>query len=68
MQTINVQLDLSTPTGRRLLRQMEKHPKAAKVQYPLPEAINGITFPHEDVWEEVETKFNEHYGTNYKFK
>lgn len=66
--TVTVQINTDTPTGRRLLREVEKHPKAAKVEYPVPEAISGATHTHEEVWSEIETKFNDHYGTNYKFK
>ena len=39
MQTIHVEIDISTPTGRRLLKEVERHPKVAKVEYPLPEII-----------------------------
>jgi hypothetical protein len=66
--TVTAQINIDTPIGRRLLKELEKHPKAVKVEYPLPEAISGITYTHEEVWSEIETKFNEHYGTNYKFK
>jgi hypothetical protein len=69
MQTINVQIDISTPAGRRLLREVELHPKVAKVEYPLPEAISETnTFTHEEVFGKLEKKLNEHYGTNFKLK
>ena len=66
--TVTAQINIDTPIGRRLVKELEKHPKAVKVEYPLPEAISGTTYTHEEVWSEIETKFNEHYGTNYKFK
>jgi len=68
MNTVNVKIDITSPTGRKLLREIEKHPKAAKIEYPMPDAISGNTYTHDDVWTEIEKKFNEHYGTNHKFK
>lgn len=69
MQTINVQIDIATPTGRRLLKEVEKHPRVAKVEYPLPEVIVGQkTHTLEEVFSSVEEKLNNHYGTNFKLK
>jgi hypothetical protein len=69
MQTINVQIDISTPTGRRLLKEVERHPKVAKVEYPSPETIAGEkTYTIEEVFSSVEEKLNNHYGTNHKLK
>ncbi|MFT3753709.1 MAG: hypothetical protein QM800_12825 [Paludibacter sp.] len=67
--TVTAQINIDTPTGRKLLKELEKHPKTVKVEYPLPDAIAGQKlYSHEEVWSEIETKFNQHYGTNHKFK
>ncbi len=66
MNTVNVQINIDTPTGRRLLRELEKHPKAAKVEYPIPEAISGTTYTHEEVFNECYDILSEHYGTDVK--
>ena len=29
MQTVKVQIDISSPTGRRLLKEVERHPRVA---------------------------------------
>lgn len=69
MQTVHVQIDITTPTGRRLLKEVERHPRVAKVEYPLPEAIDGQkTYTIEEVFSAVEKKLNNHYGTNHKLK
>lgn len=69
MQTVNVQINIATPTGRRLLKEVERHPKVAKVEYPVPEAIAGEkTYTIEEVFSNVEEKMNNHYGTSHKLK
>ena len=69
MQTINVQINIDSPTGRRLLKEVERHPKVAKVEYPLPDGIAGEkTYTIEEVFSKVEEKLNNHYGTNHKLK
>lgn len=69
MNTVSVQIDITTPTGRRLLREVEKYPKVAKIEHVLPEAIAGQKWHTiEEVFSEVEKELNEHYGTNYKLK
>jgi len=69
MQAIHVQIDISTPTGRRLLKEVERHPRVAKIEYHLPEAIAGQkTYTLDEVFSSVEEKLNNHYGTNHKLK
>jgi len=41
METINVQINIASPTGRRLLKEVERHPRVAKIEYPLAEEIVG---------------------------
>jgi len=69
MQTVNVQIDIDSPTGRRLLKEVERHPKVAKVEYPLPVAVAGEkTYSIEEVFSKVEEKLNNHYDTDHKLK
>ncbi len=66
MQTINVRINIDSPTGRRLLEEVKRHPKVAKIEYPL---IDGEkTYSIEEVFSKVEEKLNNHYGTNLKLK
>ena len=60
-------IDVSTPTGRRIVRDLEKR-RVVKLEYPLPEGIEDNTYTHEEIWDKVENKLNDHYGTNYKLK
>lgn len=69
MSQVIAYIDISTPTGRRLVKELEKHKKAVRVEYPLPEAINGTTtLNHKDVFGKLENKLNEHFGTSNKLK
>ena len=62
METVYVQLDLTSPTGRRLLRELEKYPKVAKIEYPLPEGIAGQkTYTLEESFDECCDILSEHY-------
>ena len=62
METITVQIDIDTPTGRRLLRELEKHPRVAKIEYPLPkELAEKKTYTLDEVFEECYDILSEHY-------
>jgi len=69
MQTINVKINIDSPTGRRLLKEVERHPKVAKIEYPVPDSIAGEkTYTIEEEFSKVEEKLNNHYGTSHKLK
>jgi hypothetical protein len=56
-------IDITTPTGRRLVKELEKHKKTVKVEYPLPKAIaDEQTYTHEEVFSDLRKKLKEHYG------
>ena len=62
METVNVRINITTPTGRRLLREVEKHPKTAIVEYPLPEGISEQkTYTIEESYEECCKILSNHY-------
>ena len=67
MNTVKVQIDISSPTGRRLLREVEKHPKVAKIEYPLPEGMAGEkTYTLEESFEECCDILSENYGVDVR--
>ena len=69
MDMVKVHIDISTPTGRRLLREVAKHPKTAKIEYPLPTSIVGKKlYTVKEIFSEVEEDLNAHYGSNLKLK
>jgi len=62
MQTVHVQIDIATPTGRRLLKEVERHPRVAKVEYPIPEEIAGEkTYTLEESFDECCDILSEYY-------
>ena len=62
MQAINVRIDISTPTGKRLMREVEKHPKTATIEYPLSKEIEGKSkYTVDEVFEECYDILSEHY-------
>jgi len=57
------QIDIARPAGRRLVRNLEMHPKVVKVDIPLPPEIAGQTwYTHDEVWDMVDSILTEHYG------
>ena len=69
--TAIVYIDLTTEEGIRTAQDLEDmHSKSVRVDFPLPESITGVKkwYTFNEVIEMQEKKFNEHYGTNYKFK
>lgn len=69
METVTVQINISTPTGRRLLKEIERHPRVAKIEYPFVDESDDLkTYTLEEVFSVVEDKMNNHYGTSHKLK
>jgi hypothetical protein len=66
MNTVVAHIDISRPSGRKIVREISKK-RAVTIEYPFPqEKANEKWHKHEDVWADIELKFNQHYGTNYK--
>jgi len=62
---VTAKIDISTPAGRKIVRELEKHKKLVKVTYPMPIGEDGKTeetFSVEEVFEELDTKLKKHYG------
>jgi len=58
-------IDVSKPAGRKIAKSLEKE-KSVKLEYPLPESIAGQKLStHEEVWDRLKKKFEEHYGVKY---
>ena len=69
MNTVNVQIDISGPAGKKLLREIEKNPDIAKIEYPSSMDISAKkTYTVEEVFSKVEEKLNIHYGSDIKLK
>jgi len=69
MNEVIARIDITTPSGRRIVRDLEKHKKVVKMEYPVPpEIAEQKWYTVEEVFGELEKKLNDHYGTNYKLK
>ncbi|HRZ98681.1 MAG TPA: hypothetical protein P5084_14090 [Paludibacter sp.] len=54
-------IDISSPTGRKIVRELEKHKKVVKITYPetneIPLDAVSIEFGIEEFWGHLEKKF-----------
>jgi len=67
MNTVNVRINIDTPTGRRLLREVEKHPKVVKVEYPEPDAMAGQkTYTLDEAFEKCYDVLSNNYGVDVR--
>ena len=39
--TVTAHINVETPAGRKIVRELEKHRKLVEISYELPEFING---------------------------
>jgi len=60
-------INIDSPTGRKLVREIEKHKKVAEIEYPLPEDLQNCTaISHNEVWDKVWDKLSNHYNVNVR--
>jgi hypothetical protein len=60
-------IDISTPIGRRLVKELEKHRKVVRIEYSLPEEIAGQkTYSVDEVFNECYDILNEHYNCDVR--
>lgn len=56
-------INLDSPTGRRIARELERHPKTVQVEYPLPPEIAGQKwYTEEEYFAELERKLDEAFS------
>jgi hypothetical protein len=64
---VTARINVDSPTGRKLVREIQKHKKIAEIEYPLPEGmLNGTALSHDEVWDEVWQILSDHYGVDMK--
>ena len=64
---VTSRINVDSPTGRKLVREIQKHKKIAEIEYPLPEAmLNGTALSENEVWDEVWDILSDHYGVDMK--
>ncbi|MBQ7387896.1 MAG: hypothetical protein IJW01_00725 [Paludibacteraceae bacterium] len=59
-------INVDTPKGRKIVRELEKSPKVVKVEHPLPEFLQGKKFyTHEEAIERSYNHLSELYGVDF---
>ena len=49
---VTARINIDSPTGRKLVREIEKYKKVAEIEYPLPEDLQNCTaISHNEVWD-----------------
>jgi hypothetical protein len=67
--TVIANIDISTPTGRKIVRELEKHKRVVQLTYPEPivqEKIIEETISLEEAEEYLWTKLEESYGVDLR--
>jgi len=61
--TVIAKIDVSTPTGRRILRELKKYSKVVEINYtePSDEELPDDLIPWEEAEEYLWNKLEEHY-------
>jgi hypothetical protein len=61
METVNVKVNVSSVAGRKLMREIEKHPRIVEIETEIPKK----TYSVEDFFERLDKKLEDHYGVNF---
>jgi len=61
METIKVEINVTTSAGRKLMREIEKYPQLAKIEYPLPLGIMDTTYTVDESYDECCEILSEHF-------
>ena len=67
--TVTVHIDVSTPEGRELVRDLEKHKSVVVIEEPVQKTEGEIqqkTYSVEDAFDNLYDKLQEHYGVDLR--
>ncbi len=65
---VTAQINIESPTGRRLVRELEKHHKVVKLNYqntPEIEDFTSQTYTYDEFKNNVKIEFKKRYGVNF---
>ncbi|MEI7675867.1 MAG: hypothetical protein WCJ03_03720 [Bacteroidales bacterium] len=65
--TVTAEINIESPTGRRLVKELEKHKKVVKLSYPKPqedENNTGKTYTFEEFEQNLFEEFKKRYGVD----
>jgi len=67
---VTARINIDGPTGRKLVREIQKHKKVAELEYPHPSTYSDLTnhVTVDEAFDRLMDKLNVHYGTSYKLK
>ncbi|GHT73049.1 hypothetical protein FACS189456_3020 [Bacteroidia bacterium] len=65
---VTAEIDVATSTGRNIVKELTRHTRSVKLNYPHIENKSEKTYTHQAVWKNVERILNDHYGTDYQLK
>jgi hypothetical protein len=69
MKKIIVKVNASTLSGRRILRELEKHDKVVTIENPLPVGEDGLTlktYSLEETFDNLYDKLEHHYKVDLR--
>ncbi|MDD4970313.1 MAG: hypothetical protein PHT07_12885 [Paludibacter sp.] len=67
--TVIANIDISTPTGRKIVRELEKHKRVVQITYPEPiveEVVEEETISLDEAEEYLWNKLEESYGVDLR--
>ena len=65
MSIVTATIDVSKPSGRRIVRELDKHSKIVRLDYPLPDSVSVTGHSLEESYNKGLNKLSEHYGVDF---
>ena len=65
---VTAQINIESPTGRRLARELEKHHKVVKLNYQNTlenECVTSQTYTYDEFKNNVKIEYKKRYGVNF---
>lgn len=66
---VTAHINVSTPKGRKIVRELERNKKLVKIENPMPTGEDGLpakTYSLEESFENLWDKMEEHYGLDLR--
>ena len=65
MKSVTAEINISKPSRRRIIRDLEKQSKVVYINYPLPNDVSGTGYSLEESYQIGLNKLSAHYGTDF---
>jgi hypothetical protein len=63
---VTTEIDVATPTGKRIINELEQHKRSVKLNYPILETIIGKTYTVDEVYDECCNILSNYYGCDVR--